>query len=112
MPCARLFNAVASVHVPASSSAIGAKFLEPCAELRLPPFTLAVLDSELLWRRQKRIGTGSRGTGRLVTDDDLAQINGRRDQLKEGSSNATVWLKILAKDLARKDVDDWLDAQP
>jgi uncharacterized protein YjbJ (UPF0337 family) len=47
-----------------------------------------------------------------VTDDDLAQINGRRDQLKEGSSNATVWLKILAKDLARKDVDDWLDAQP
>jgi uncharacterized protein YjbJ (UPF0337 family) len=43
-----------------------------------------------------------------VTDDDLAQINGRRDQLKEGSSKRYG----LAKDLVRKDVDDWLDAQP
>jgi uncharacterized protein YjbJ (UPF0337 family) len=42
-----------------------------------------------------------------LTDDDLAQINGRRDQLKVKSSNATAWPRTR-----RKDVDDWLDAQP
>jgi uncharacterized protein YjbJ (UPF0337 family) len=43
-----------------------------------------------------------------LTDDDLAQINGRRDQL-EGRLQQRYG---LAKDLVRKDVDDWLDAQP
>jgi uncharacterized protein YjbJ (UPF0337 family) len=43
-----------------------------------------------------------------LTDDDLAQINGRRDQL-EGKIQQRYG---LAKDLVRKDVDDWLDAQP
>src|SRR5215831_15008049 len=43
-----------------------------------------------------------------LTDDDLAQINGRRDQL-EGKIQQRYG---LAKDLVRKDIDDWLDAQP
>src|SRR5262252_1139823 len=43
-----------------------------------------------------------------LTDDDLAQINGRRDQL-EGRIQQRYG---LAKDLVRKDIDDWLDAQP
>jgi uncharacterized protein YjbJ (UPF0337 family) len=43
-----------------------------------------------------------------LTDDDLAQINGRRDQLE-----ARIQRRYgLAKDLVRKDVEDWLDAQP
>jgi uncharacterized protein YjbJ (UPF0337 family) len=83
-------------------------------------FTLAVLDSlKTAEMDSNRIEENSKeAKGKIkrkwgqLTDDDLAQINGRRDQLKEGSSNATAWLKILAKDLARKDVDDWLDAQP
>jgi uncharacterized protein YjbJ (UPF0337 family) len=43
-----------------------------------------------------------------LTDDDLTQINGRRDQL-EGKIQQRYG---LAKDMARKDVDDWLNAQP
>jgi uncharacterized protein YjbJ (UPF0337 family) len=43
-----------------------------------------------------------------LTEDDLAQIDGRRDQL-EGRIQQRYG---LAKDLVRKDVDDWLDAQP
>ncbi|MFZ2075578.1 MAG: CsbD family protein [Xanthobacteraceae bacterium] len=43
-----------------------------------------------------------------LTDDDLAQINGRRDQL-EGRLQQRYG---LAKDLVHKDVDDWLDTQP
>jgi uncharacterized protein YjbJ (UPF0337 family) len=43
-----------------------------------------------------------------LTDDDLAQIDGRRDQL-EGKIQQRYG---MAKDLVRKDVDDWLDAQP
>ena len=39
-----------------------------------------------------------------LTDDDLAQINGRRDQL-EGKIQERYG---LAKDRARKDVEDWL----
>jgi uncharacterized protein YjbJ (UPF0337 family) len=42
-----------------------------------------------------------------LTDDDLAQINGRRDQL-EGKIQQRYG---LTKDLVRKDIDDWLDAQ-
>jgi uncharacterized protein YjbJ (UPF0337 family) len=43
-----------------------------------------------------------------LTDDDLSKINGRRDQL-EGKIQQRYG---LAKDLVRKDDDDWLNAQP
>jgi uncharacterized protein YjbJ (UPF0337 family) len=43
-----------------------------------------------------------------LTDDDLAKIDGRRDEL-EGKIQQRYG---LAKDLVRKDVDDWLNAQP
>jgi uncharacterized protein YjbJ (UPF0337 family) len=43
-----------------------------------------------------------------LTDDDLAQINGHRDQL-EGKIQQRYG---LAKDMVRKDVDDWLNSQP
>lgn len=43
-----------------------------------------------------------------LTDDDLTQINGKRDQL-EGRIQQRYG---LAKDQVRKDVDDWLNAQP
>jgi uncharacterized protein YjbJ (UPF0337 family) len=43
-----------------------------------------------------------------LTDDDLAQVNGSRDQL-EGKIQQRYG---LAKDLVRQDIDDWLDAQP
>jgi uncharacterized protein YjbJ (UPF0337 family) len=39
-----------------------------------------------------------------LTDDDLTQINGKREQL-EGKIQERYG---LAKDRARKDVDDWL----
>jgi len=42
-----------------------------------------------------------------LTDDDLATINGKRDQL-EGKIQQRYG---LAKDMVRKDVDDWLKAQ-
>jgi uncharacterized protein YjbJ (UPF0337 family) len=42
-----------------------------------------------------------------LTDDDLGQIDGKREQL-EGKLQQRYG---LAKDLARKDVDDWLKAQ-
>ena len=42
-----------------------------------------------------------------LTDDDLTQINGRRDQL-EGKIQERYG---LAKDMVRKDVDDWLSTQ-
>jgi uncharacterized protein YjbJ (UPF0337 family) len=43
-----------------------------------------------------------------LTDDDLTQINGKRDQL-EGKIQQRYG---VAKDMVRKDVDDWLSAQP
>lgn len=55
--------------------------------------------------KRERQGQGKWGQ---LTDNDLAQINGRRDQL-EGKIQQRYG---LAKDLVRKDVDDWLDAQP
>jgi uncharacterized protein YjbJ (UPF0337 family) len=42
-----------------------------------------------------------------LTEDDLSQINGQRDQL-EGKIQQRYG---LAKDLVRKDVDDWLKAK-
>src|ERR1700757_2946210 len=42
-----------------------------------------------------------------LTEDDLTQINGKRDQL-EGLIQERYG---LAKDMVRKDVDDWLKAQ-
>jgi uncharacterized protein YjbJ (UPF0337 family) len=43
-----------------------------------------------------------------LTDDDIAQINGQRDQL-EGRIQQRYG---LAKDMVRKNVDDWLKSQP
>jgi uncharacterized protein YjbJ (UPF0337 family) len=43
-----------------------------------------------------------------LTDDDITQVNGQRDQL-EGKIQQRYG---LAKDMARKDVDDWLKSQP
>ena len=43
-----------------------------------------------------------------LTDDELAAINGRRDQL-EGKIQERYG---LAKDQVRKDVDDWLSLLP
>ena len=43
-----------------------------------------------------------------LTDDDLTQINGQRDQL-EGRIQERYG---LAKDAVRKNVDDWLKTQP
>jgi uncharacterized protein YjbJ (UPF0337 family) len=65
-------------------------------------------------RRRELKGTERKWKGKIKqkwgqwTDDDLAQINGRRDQL-EGKIQQRYG---LAKDLVRKDIDDWLDAQP
>jgi uncharacterized protein YjbJ (UPF0337 family) len=42
-----------------------------------------------------------------LTDDDLTAINGKRDQL-EGKIQQRYG---LAKDMVRKDVDDWLKTQ-
>jgi uncharacterized protein YjbJ (UPF0337 family) len=56
------------------------------------------------WKQAK--GTVKEKWGQL-TDDDLAQINGQRDQL-EGKIQQRYG---LAKDMVRKDVDDWLSAQ-
>jgi uncharacterized protein YjbJ (UPF0337 family) len=57
------------------------------------------------WKQAK--GTVKEKWGQL-TDDDLTQINGRREQL-EGKIQQRYG---LAKDMARKDVDDWLNTQP
>jgi uncharacterized protein YjbJ (UPF0337 family) len=43
-----------------------------------------------------------------LTDDDLSQINGQRDQL-EGRIQQRYG---FAKDRVRQDVDAWLKAQP
>jgi uncharacterized protein YjbJ (UPF0337 family) len=43
-----------------------------------------------------------------LTDQDISQIDGKLDQL-EGKLQQRYG---LAKDLARKDIDDWLKTQP
>ena len=43
-----------------------------------------------------------------LTDDDLTMINGRREQL-EGLIQQRYG---VARDMVRKDVDDWLKSQP
>jgi uncharacterized protein YjbJ (UPF0337 family) len=61
------------------------------------------------WNRVE--GNWKQTTGKIkekwgqLTDDDLTQINGKRDQL-EGKIQERYG---LAKDRARKDVDDWLN---
>ena len=60
---------------------------------------------EGIWKEVK--GKIKQQWGQL-TDNDLAQINGRRDQL-EGKIQQRYG---RAKDRVRKDVDDWLDTQP
>lgn len=63
------------------------------------------------WNRVE--GNWKQATGKIkekwgqLTDDDLAQINGQRDQL-EGKIQQRYG---LAKDMVRRDVDDWLKAQ-
>jgi uncharacterized protein YjbJ (UPF0337 family) len=60
------------------------------------------------WNRVE--GSWKQTTGKIkekwgqLTDDDLTQINGKREQL-EGKIQERYG---LAKDRARKDVDDWL----
>jgi uncharacterized protein YjbJ (UPF0337 family) len=56
------------------------------------------------WKQAK--GTIREKWGQL-TDDDLAQVNGKRDQL-EGKIQERYG---LARDVVRKNVDDWLDQQ-
>lgn len=43
-----------------------------------------------------------------LTDDDLIQINGQREQLESLIQERYGWVK----DMARKDVDTWLKSQP
>jgi uncharacterized protein YjbJ (UPF0337 family) len=43
-----------------------------------------------------------------LTDDDLTQINGQREQLEGLIQERYGW----AKDMVRKDVDTWLKSQP
>jgi uncharacterized protein YjbJ (UPF0337 family) len=43
-----------------------------------------------------------------LTDDDLTQINGQREQLEGLIQECYGW----AKDMVRKDVDTWLKSQP
>lgn len=62
--------------------------------------TLAVLDSELFWRRQKETGTGST----MILPRSMAAAINWKEAIQQRYG--------LAKDLVRKDVDDWLDAQP
>jgi uncharacterized protein YjbJ (UPF0337 family) len=57
------------------------------------------------WKQAK--GSIKEKWGQL-TDDDLDQINGRRDQL-EGKIQERYG---IAKDMARKNLDDWLSRQP
>jgi CsbD-like len=49
----------------------------------------------------------SRRSGAKLTDDDLTAINGKRDQL-EGKIQERYG---LAKDQARKEIDDWYGSQ-
>jgi uncharacterized protein YjbJ (UPF0337 family) len=113
-----LANAAATIRVPASSAEIDSKIFGSIRGTRFMLVTLAVLDDQQVWRERmdwNRIeGNWKNAKGKVkekwgqLTDDDLAQINGRRDQL-EGKIQQRYG---LAKDLVRKDVDDWLDAQP
>jgi len=57
------------------------------------------------WRQTK--GQIKEKWGKL-TDDDLTQINGQREQL-EGIIRQRYG---LARDMVRKDVDAWLRSQP
>jgi uncharacterized protein YjbJ (UPF0337 family) len=54
------------------------------------------------WKRTK--GKIKEKWGQL-TDDDISQVNGKRDQL-EGKIQERYG---LAKDRARRDIDDWLN---
>jgi uncharacterized protein YjbJ (UPF0337 family) len=111
-------NAGVMCVVPESSSGRGVKFQEPLSGTQLTLVTLAVLGNRLFgestmdWNRIE--GNWKETKGKIkqkwgqLTDDDLAQINGRRDQL-EGKIQQRYG---LAKDMVRQDVDDWLDAQP
>ena len=64
------------------------------------------------WKRIE--GNWKQAQGRIkekwgkLTQDDLTMINGRREQL-EGIIQQRYG---LAKDMVRKDVDDWLKSQP
>jgi uncharacterized protein YjbJ (UPF0337 family) len=93
MPCAHRFNAVATIRVPASSSGIECEVFGTVRGTQLVSVTLAVLGNQLLffetvidWNRVE--GNWKEVKGKIkqkwgqLTDDDLAQINGRRDQLE------------------------------
>jgi uncharacterized protein YjbJ (UPF0337 family) len=72
-----------------------------------------------LARRHQWTGTPSQEIGKQaqgkvkqkwgkLTDDDLTQINGQREQLEGLIQERYGW----AKDMVRKDVDTWLKSQP
>ena len=56
----------------------------------------------------KQFGGSVKENWGKLTDDDLATINGRRDQL-EGKIQERYG---IAKDQVRQDVDDWLKMLP
>jgi uncharacterized protein YjbJ (UPF0337 family) len=70
-----------------------------------------LLEDTMDWNRVE--GNWKQAKGKVkekwgkLTDDDLTTVNGKRDQL-EGKIQERYG---LAKDMVRKDVDDWLKAQ-
>jgi uncharacterized protein YjbJ (UPF0337 family) len=95
------------------------RFREPSRGTSRTAITLAVLPGAQDLEALKWIGNRIEGNWREVkgkvkqkwgqlTDDDLSRINRRCDQL-EGKIQQRYG---LAKDLVRKDVDDWLNAHP
>ena len=65
--------------------------------------TMAINAQEIQGQWNKVRGQVKEKWGQL-TDDDLTQVNGRREQL-EGKIQERYG---IAKDKVRKDVDDWL----
>jgi uncharacterized protein YjbJ (UPF0337 family) len=73
----------------------------PCRNSKPATMRRTERPSEGNWKQTK--GKIKEKWGQL-TDDDLTQINGKRDQL-EGKIQERYG---LAKDRARKDIDEWL----
>jgi uncharacterized protein YjbJ (UPF0337 family) len=71
----------------------------------------AILEDVMDWNRVE--GNWKQAKGKVkekwgqLTDDDLDRVNGKRDQL-EGKIQERYG---IAKDMVRKDVDDWLKSQ-
>jgi len=78
------------------------------AHLRYPTNNSQLVEVTMDWNRVE--GNWKQIKGKIkekwgqLTDDDLQQVNGKRDQL-EGKIQERYG---IAKDRARKDIDDWL----